>query len=392
MRAIVTIERTVVLHQQIIKILMKNLHLLKGGALSLQKPSIIRALFLPLAVLCLPRLLQAQVLEAISYQAVVRDASNNLVGNQNITVRISILKNSPNGAIEYQETHSGVVTTPAGIIGLSIGQGVPTGSYVFADIDWQNGSYFVKQEIDLNTDNTYDIFGDGVPLLSVPYAQHSKTANRAARATQADIASSVAGDFVSSLAVPVGTILPFAGSSGYVENNLPDWRICNGSSLSPAEFPALNAVIGNTYGNIGNEIRLPNLQGRFPVGVDVGQTEFNTLGANGAGGAKSTTLSESNIPAHQHGVNLSATTTSDGAHRHRIEYPFSSSEGGNGDVSILGDDQNSGNWSTRGEIISTAGAHTHTVNINGNTQSTGGNQPFTNLPPYLPINFIIKVR
>jgi len=372
---------------------MKNLHLLEGGALGLHKPNVIRALFLSLTGFFLPHLLQAQVPEAISYQAVVRDAGNNLVASQDITVRISILKNAPNGAVEYEEVHDDIVTTPAGIIGLNIGGGTPTGGSVFADIDWQNGTYFVKQEVDLDEDGTYDIFGDGVPLLSVPYAQHSNTANRASRATQADIASSVAADFVSTLLLPVGTILPFAGSTSYIDAELDEWIVCDGRSLQQAEYPELFTVIGNTYGSTGGQFNLPNLKGRFPVGFDAGQTEFNTLGENGASGAKSTTLSTDNLPPHRHGItNVSGTTDTRGAHKHKLDYPSSTTESGNGRNSILGDNDDTGTWSDLGEITSEDGAHSHSVTINGQTDLTGNSTSFTNLPPYLPINFIIKVR
>ena len=51
----------------------------------------------------LPSKLTAQVAEGINYQAVVRDASNNVLGNTDISVQFSIVANSATGSIEYNE-------------------------------------------------------------------------------------------------------------------------------------------------------------------------------------------------------------------------------------------------------------------------------------------------
>ena len=45
----------------------------------------------------------AQVPQGINYQAVVRDASNNVLGNTDISVQFSIVANSATGSIEYNE-------------------------------------------------------------------------------------------------------------------------------------------------------------------------------------------------------------------------------------------------------------------------------------------------
>ncbi len=375
--------------------LMKNPNLSRGTCSFCPLHAFSVAL-LTVTLLGLPSILYSQVPNSISYQAVVRDASNNLVSSQNIAVRISILKNSPSGTVEYQEIHGDVVTTTAGIMGFNIGGGTPSPGSVFTNIDWKNGSYFVKQEVDLEKDGTYDIFGDAVPLLSVPYAQHSNTANRATSAATADMASSVSGSFLGGLSLPVGTVLPFAGSSAYVDANLDGWLVCDGRPLQQAQYPELFAVIGTTYGSNGGQFLIPNLKGRFPVGFDNQQTEFNTTGKTG--GSKSSTLKSENLAAHAHGINFTNIETDPaGKHTHKLDYPKSSDEDGNGFVSIMGDDDNQGdNWKlvTNGPKTTEDGEHTHKFNIQGTTDSYGGVNPtpFTNLPPYLTMSFIIKVR
>ena len=48
----------------------------------------------------------SQAPNAMSYQAVIRDANNNLVSNQSVGMQISILQGSANGSSVYTETNS----------------------------------------------------------------------------------------------------------------------------------------------------------------------------------------------------------------------------------------------------------------------------------------------
>ncbi|MBP7586231.1 MAG: tail fiber protein [Spirochaetes bacterium] len=72
-------------------------------------------------------------------------------------------------------------------------------------------------------------------------------------------------------AVPLGTILPFAGKADY----LPDgWLLCDGRELGRSAFPELFAVIGTLWGD-GNGVttfNLPDLRGLFLRGVNHGRS------------------------------------------------------------------------------------------------------------------------
>jgi hypothetical protein len=48
----------------------------------------------------------AQAPQRINYQAVARNTSGALLQNQNIKVKFSIREATPNGTVEYQETHT----------------------------------------------------------------------------------------------------------------------------------------------------------------------------------------------------------------------------------------------------------------------------------------------
>ncbi len=83
----------------------------------------------------------AQSPEKFTYQAVVRNASNALVTNTLVSVRVSILQGSATGNGVYVETHM-PGTNANGLITLNIGDGdVVSGN--FADIDWADGPFFL---------------------------------------------------------------------------------------------------------------------------------------------------------------------------------------------------------------------------------------------------------
>jgi uncharacterized protein (TIGR02145 family) len=126
-----------------------------------------------LAVL-LTATLWAQSPEKISYQAVIRDASDNLITDTQIGMQISILQGSASGTAVYVETQE-PTTNANGLVSLEIGTGtVESGD--FTTIDWANNSYFIKTETDPAGGTSYSITGTS-QLLSVPYALHAKTAD-----------------------------------------------------------------------------------------------------------------------------------------------------------------------------------------------------------------------
>jgi len=115
----------------------------------------------------------AQVPESFSYQAIVRDGGD-IVANQLVSYRFSIIKGTPGGSVVYTEKHS-ATTNQFGLVTIAIGTGIDkTGD--FTTIEWGADSYFLKVEIDPVGGTSYTDMGT-MPFLSVPYALHAKTAD-----------------------------------------------------------------------------------------------------------------------------------------------------------------------------------------------------------------------
>jgi hypothetical protein len=117
----------------------------------------------------------AQSPRKMSYQAVVRNGNGELLVNQAVGMRISILHNSPTGTEVYREIYNpNPKTNTNGLVSIEIGGGIALNGS-FSAIDWSNGEYFIKTETDPSGATNYTITGIS-QLLSVPYALHAKTA------------------------------------------------------------------------------------------------------------------------------------------------------------------------------------------------------------------------
>jgi uncharacterized protein (TIGR02145 family) len=109
--------------------------------------------------------------DRMSYQAVIRNHSGELVTDQKVGIRIQIIQGDQFGGAVYVETHD-TETDANGLVSIEIGGGtIVTGT--FGNIDWSGGPYFLKIETDPEGGSNYSINGI-TQLLSVPYAQYAK--------------------------------------------------------------------------------------------------------------------------------------------------------------------------------------------------------------------------
>lgn len=208
---------------------------------------------------------------------------------------------------------------------------------------------------------------------------------------------------------PAGVIHMFAGSI-----SPSGWLICDGSAVSRTVYADLFKVIGTTYGaGDGNTtFSLPDMRGRTPVGVGqgVGLTA-RTLG--GTVGQENSSLIEANLPAHAHSFTPAGSLTSESSHTHTSANAGNhnhtgvngwqplvfTSTGGGANVSA-GTSFQRYNFETamnyagdhgHGSTNSNSG-HTHTFNGSPGTTGNGNGtaSSFTNMPPAIGLNFIIK--
>lgn len=140
--------------------------------------------------------------------------------------------------------------------------------------------------------------------------------------------------------IPVGTIVPYAGSTAP-----QGWLLCNGQSFDKSTYSEL-------YNVLGEKDHVPNLKARFIVGVGDGYSLNNT------GGEKLHKLTISEMPSHNHN---------------------------NGDYKYL---SKVNGEQTSDHMDSTSGEPN--LKYVGAMKNSGGNQPHENRPPYYALNYIIK--
>ncbi|HSO22895.1 MAG TPA: tail fiber protein [Chondromyces sp.] len=144
------------------------------------------------------------------------------------------------------------------------------------------------------------------------------------------------------------------------------WAFCNGQLLPLSQNTALFSLIGTTYGGDGRTTTaLPNLQGRAPMhpGRGPGLTD-RRLGERG--GVETVTLSEAEMPNHNHPLQGVA------------EPADRPAPGG----AVL----------ARAVGAAPYGADTSQVPMADEAlPPTGGSQAHNNLQPFLTVNFIIAL-
>lgn len=134
---------------------------------------------------------QNTVPESINYQTVICDTSGNPLQNQLVSLRITILDSIMNGPEVYKEIWSSQATNQFGLVNLAIGRGsgqqIGGSTPTFSDIAWSSNPKIIKVEVDPNNGFNWQDMGRA-ELLTVPYAMHTKTAQNAEVAIEAQIA------------------------------------------------------------------------------------------------------------------------------------------------------------------------------------------------------------
>jgi len=150
----------------------------------------------------------------------------------------------------------------------------------------------------------------------------------------------------------------------YVDTRLPKGLI---SMWSGKEAPAGWALCDGTNNT-------PDLTGRFIVGFDASNIQYNAIG--NTGGLENVKLTKEQMPTHSH----SGTTSNAGSHTHSFT---GAKKSGDGSGSFSDNDY----YAATTRTTAAAGDHIHTFVTN----EIGGNQPHENRPPYYVLAYIIKL-
>ncbi|MEC4004014.1 tail fiber domain-containing protein [Flavobacterium sp. SUN052] len=147
----------------------------------------------------------AQAPQKMSYQAVVRNASNILVSNAAIGMRISILQTTATGTVVFSEYHT-PTTNANGLATIEIGTGTfLTGN--FSSINWANGPYFIKTETDPTAPGTnYTISGTS-QLASVPYALYAASSGSSS-SNFTTTGTNIANNNIGNVGIGTGATVP----------------------------------------------------------------------------------------------------------------------------------------------------------------------------------------
>jgi hypothetical protein len=180
-----------------------------------------------LALIILANVIFAQSPQAISYQAVARDANGKALANANVSLRISILSGSVTGSAVYTETHK-ITTNAYGLVLLKIGMGTP-GLGNFSTIDWGSTSFFSKIEMDIAGNENYSEIGTS-QMLSVPYALYAQKAGSTNLTAGSGI--SISGSTISNTN-PDKEITITGGENISVTGTYPSFKLSGKSNAIP---------------------------------------------------------------------------------------------------------------------------------------------------------------
>ena len=164
----------------------------------------------------------------------------------------------------------------------------------------------------------------------------------------------------------VGQVIAFCG------NFAPqDWALCNGQLLPISQNTALFSLLGTNYGGDGKTtFGLPNLMGRTPIHP----SDQYDLGKAGGSVIKQLTLS--NLPAHTHvtTATIKANTGAGGTNNPVGAYPAYTDR-------------------LDPEFAKTSNGVMAADTLTGvRVQPNGNGAAFSNMQPYLAVNFIIALR
>jgi microcystin-dependent protein len=299
-----------------------------------------------------------------SYQGVLRNAEGEVPANKNLTVEFKLYTQAEGGSPVWGRAVA-VLLDNNGLFNAELSDSA--GSPIEGVTDSGLASILASKAsstlyIGIKVAGTSGEIAPRQTILPVPYAMVA--ADVASASGDLDVAGqisaasvTVAGSLASSSitvsgnasvggnltvdgavsgygTAPIGCIILWSGAV----NKIPEgWALCNGQT-------------------VGGQ-KTPNLSGRFVVGYDAGDGDYNAVGRTG--GEKTHKLTIAEMPSHNHSITMWG-----------------------GDI----DDD----WKQQNNLYLTHNKYNY--NNNRTTDSAGGDLPHENRPPYYTLCYIMRVR
>lgn len=111
--------------------------------------------------------------QGMKYQAVARDLTGQVLGNQDIQLRVTLYSDPVNKDIAYIEIHK-AITNDLGLFSLSIGQGIAVKG-LFENVPWSSREIWMEVAVQTDDETDFITISDS-KMLSVPYAFFAATA------------------------------------------------------------------------------------------------------------------------------------------------------------------------------------------------------------------------
>jgi hypothetical protein len=223
--------------------------------------------------------LVGQTPNTFNYQAVLRNASGDILESTSASIQLVIHQGTPTGTTVYSEIHN-TMTNEFGLVNLEIGSITPA---TFTTIDWSAGPYFVEVIVNGTAMGASE-------LLTVPYALYAKTAESSNETDPVFMGSSAAS-------ITVGDITKLGNLSGTntgdqdisgIATNASDIAALQGEqavqnsaiALNTAKVgltPSQETILANTSGvNTGDQ---DGSETRMAAGTNTSVTGLGTIGS-----------------------------------------------------------------------------------------------------------------